>query len=128
MPFFGKRTNNNYGQNMDDLDGMAEKFTKPQDQQNPLGVDMPMLAETSNNDQFKAFIVGKNAPNGDLKPPTFKKIDDKYPTFTYQYESRYKHDYPVYNTQTSNDNVQLAIEKELNEQFMLYKPENLDEF
>lgn len=127
MPFFGKPTNNQYGKYSDNLDGMAEKFTKPQDQPNPLGVDMPMLAETSNGDAFKAFIIGKNAPNGDLKPPTFKKFDDKYPTFTYQYQSRYKHDFNA-DLLTSNDNLQLAHDQENNEQFMLSKPENLDEF
>lgn len=74
MPFFGRATNTNYGGFQDIGDGITDKYSKPQDREHLLGVDMPMLAETSMGDQYKAFIIGKDAPNGDLKPPTSIKV------------------------------------------------------
>jgi hypothetical protein len=95
MPFFGKPTNVNYGGFAGDPDmgGYVDAFVKPKDQQNPLGVDMPLLAETAANDHYKPFVVGKRGAGGDLAPPTLKKIDTNYPVFSNQYQSHYKHDF-----------------------------------
>lgn len=90
MPFFGKATNKDYGGFPGDNGLAVALFTKPNDQKNLLGVDMPLLAETAARDHYKPFMVGKNGTHTDLLPPKLSKVEDKYPTFDYQYKSSYK--------------------------------------